>query len=308
MNAQPLLTHEDDLRLQILLAEGVLAVRIDVPRQTLVALTDRGDGPGEATLKLHPQGRPDSYWRQVREVLSGHALNSPGGYPVYLERWTRMGQASARSLDALLCLGEPEAVMAVAHAPSLTPEQARRAWWALPGSETARAMLAHAAIREDAIGVVLAQHLLEFLPFESDAVLALHSARAILSARLLPADGQQSLWRTACAKPHLLVAFIEQAPQHLPVLLGRPQDQALIEVALQVLERPGIPEAITLLQAQLDRQLGQGCWSGIDLLAPLGHARVVGTLLRRKLAPTLEPLIAELQSRQRASGGSNPFS
>jgi len=291
-----LLTHEDDLRLQILLAEGVQAVRIDLSRQTLVALTERG----EASLRLRPQGRPDSYWRQVREVLSGHALNSPGGYPVYLERWTRMGQASARSLDALLCLGEPEAVMAVAHAPSLTPEQARRAWWAYPGSETARAMLAHAAIRADAVGVTLAEHLLEFLPFESDVVLALTSARAILSAKWLPADAQQSLWHTACAKPHLLVSFIEQVPQDLPTRLGRPQDQALIEVALQVLERPGIPEAVTLLQTQLDRQLGPGRWSGVDLLAPLGHARVVGTLLRRKLAPTLEPLIAELQSMRRA--------
>jgi hypothetical protein len=211
-----LLTHEDDLRLQILLAEGVQAVRIDVPRQTLVALTERG----EASLRLRPQGRPDSYWRQVREVLSGHALNSPGGYPVYLERWTRMGQTSARSLDALLCLGEPEAVMAVAHAPSLTPEQARRAWWACPGSETARAMLAHAAIRADAVGVTLAEHLLEFLPFESDAVLALTSARAILGAELLTSAALEGLWRASDSKPHLRVAFIEQVPQKLPELLS----------------------------------------------------------------------------------------
>ena len=45
-------------------------------------------------------------------MLSNHALSSPGGYPVFLQRWTRMGQAKDAQLEKLLLLGESEAVVA----------------------------------------------------------------------------------------------------------------------------------------------------------------------------------------------------
>jgi len=44
-------------------------------------------------------------------MLSSHVLGSPGGYPVFLQRWTRMGQTRDTQLDKLLLLGEPEAVV-----------------------------------------------------------------------------------------------------------------------------------------------------------------------------------------------------
>ena len=50
---------------------------------------------------------------------------------MYLQRWTRMGQMRDESLEQLLLLGEPEAVVAVVCAPGLTDELARRAWWAM---------------------------------------------------------------------------------------------------------------------------------------------------------------------------------
>lgn len=105
-----LLSPEDTLRLNVLLAGSVEAIRIDEGGLTVHALTERG----EAKLSLHPNCRADQYLLRVRELLGGHALDSPGGYPVYLKRWTRMGQASGANLDALLLLGEPEAVVAVA--------------------------------------------------------------------------------------------------------------------------------------------------------------------------------------------------
>lgn len=328
------LSHEDDLRLQILLANDVQAVRLDPPRRQLHALTESG----EIHLTLHPQGLPDAYWLRVRECLGGHALNSPGGYPVYLSRWTRMGQASARLLPALLCLGEPEAVMAVAHAPALTPELARRAWWALPDSETARAMLAHAAIRADAIGVTLARHLIEFTPFEADARLAMDNVRAALSVEQLGETELASLWQQAQHKPHLQIGFIEHRPAQLAELTGMPPSDAppglapltaaqrgCLHSALRVLERPAVPEAVTLLRDLLVQQLelvtlrSPPCTPAPydtqaphtaaaqallrlrnlgkrELLAPLGHARPVGALLRRRLAPTLDPLARDLGS------------
>ena len=115
------LAPEDALRLNVLLAGEIHAVRIDEGAMTLHALTPKG----EAKISLHRNCRADLYVMRVRELLGGHALDSPGGYPVHLRRWTRMGHASPKNLAALLKLGEPEAVTAVALAPTLSDELAR---------------------------------------------------------------------------------------------------------------------------------------------------------------------------------------
>ncbi len=78
------LTPEDALRINVLLASPIEAIRLDESRMTLFALSQKG----EAKVKLNPNCRDDSYLRKVRETLSSHVLGSPGGYPVYLKRWT----------------------------------------------------------------------------------------------------------------------------------------------------------------------------------------------------------------------------
>ena len=103
------LSPEDALRINVLLASPIEAVRIDESSMTVHALS----GKGEARVKLNPNCRDESYLRMVREALSSHVLGSPGGYPVYLKRWTRMGHARDEILESLLLLGEPEAVAAV---------------------------------------------------------------------------------------------------------------------------------------------------------------------------------------------------
>ena len=100
------LASEDALRLAVLLAGEVHAVRIDEGALTLHALTPRG----EAHVALHPDTRAERYLMRVRETLAGHATGSPGGYPVHLRRWTRSGHASPKNLELLLRLGEPEPV------------------------------------------------------------------------------------------------------------------------------------------------------------------------------------------------------
>jgi hypothetical protein len=52
-----------------------------------------------------------------------------------------MGQMRDESLEQLLMLGEPEAVVAAVGSPGLTEELARRAWWAMEDAENARRML-----------------------------------------------------------------------------------------------------------------------------------------------------------------------
>ncbi len=206
------LTPEDALRLNVLLAGEVQAIRIDEGARLLYGLTERG----EARVPLHPSGRVDRYFLRVREVLGGHALNSPGGYPVHLRHWMRMGQSSSNNLEALLKIGEPEAVMAVAWAPGLTDELARRAWWAWPTMEVARVMLAHPAVRTGAMGKVLADYLIEHLPFEEDPVAAMNSVRAVTAAGLLNPAMREQLWLKGKRRPHYLIGFIESLPDDLP--------------------------------------------------------------------------------------------
>ena len=136
------LSPEDSLRLNVLLANRPQAIRIDENRMIVQGLGPRG----EATIRLNPNTRPDPYLRRVRELISGHVLGSPGGYPIYLRRWTRMGQMRDDSLEQLLLLGEPEAVVAAVCAPGLTEELARRAWWAMEDAGNARRMLANPVI------------------------------------------------------------------------------------------------------------------------------------------------------------------
>lgn len=212
------LSPEDALRLNILLAGELHAVRIDEGAMILHALTPKG----EAKIGLHQNCRADLYVMRVRELLGGHALDSPGGYPVHLRRWTRMGHTSPKNLEALLKLGEPEAVIAVATAPTLSDELARLAWWALPTMDVARCMLEHDAVRLGSMGPVLADFLIEHLAFEEDPVQAMNSIRAVIGAGLLDPHADEQLWAKARRRPHYYIAFLEHRPDTLPGGTERP--------------------------------------------------------------------------------------
>lgn len=235
------LAPEDALRLNVLLAGEIHAVRIDEGAMTLYALTPKG----EAKISLHRNCRADLYVMRVRELLGGHALDSPGGYPVHLRRWTRMGHAGPKNLAALLKLGEPEAVTAVALAPTLSDELARRAWWALPTMEVARYMLGHAAVREGAMGPILAGFLIEHLPFEEDPVLAMNSIRAVIGAGLLDTAASEQLWAKARRRPHYFIGFLEHRPDALPAGAERP-----IPAQLQARAAAGDPWARQLARCR----------------------------------------------------------
>ena len=207
------LSSEDSLRLNVLMmANPVQAVRIDEGAMTLYALTENG----EARIQLHPNCRADQYIGRIKEFLGGHALGSPGGYPVYLQRWTRMGQTSDKNLEALLQLGEPEAVVAVAHAPGLTDELARRAWWCQPTMEIARWMLEKDAVIQGQMGKVLADFLIEHLPFEESPDARMHTIRLVLYGKLTDEATTAKLWRMAKGVPYYFIGFLEFMPESLP--------------------------------------------------------------------------------------------
>ena len=207
------LSPEDSLRLNVLLKQEPQAVRIDESKMRVLALTSKG----EASLSLNPNCRDDQYLKQVRELFSTHVLGSPGGYPVYIKRWTRMGQDRENSsLHSLLQLGEPEAVMAVVHAPSLTPELAKLAWWVMPEAENARCMLGSGQVVDSDIGRELAQFLIEYLPFETEPDAILKSVRLVLQPGLVSEEVHQDLWQRAARKGTIYISFLQAMPDALP--------------------------------------------------------------------------------------------
>ncbi len=206
------LTPEDALRLNVLLAGEIQAIRIDETAMTVHGLTPRG----EAAVKLHPIGRNDQYLRRVRELLAGHAIGSPGGYPVYIQRWTRMGQARDKGLDRLLLLGEPEAVVSVAYSNGLTDELARCAWWALPTADNARRMLEREGVVQGKMGKILADYLIEHLPFENEPHIIIDTVRIVLQPGLTDASTQQRLWKKGAYNNAYYIGFLERMPNDLP--------------------------------------------------------------------------------------------
>ena len=246
------LSPDDSFRLQVLLAQELKAVRLDESEAgpVLHALTDRG----EAHIPLNPNCRLDKYLRLIRELLSGHALGSPGGYPVHLTRWTRHGQMEGLNLSRLLLTGEPEAVVAVVHSPGLTDELARHAWWALPSIENARLMLSREKVAHGAMGPVLADYLVEHLPFLQDEHLDIMDTVAVLLwSGALSDDNREAIWRRGKRSNTHYVAFLEVAgwdvPQALPLPLPARADRDLRLADLEPLLAVADPAASALARA-----------------------------------------------------------
>ncbi len=240
------LSAEDAFCLNVMLAAGVQAVRIDAARMTVQALTEKG----EATVRLHPTCRDEQYLKLVKQMLAEHALDSPEGYPVYLRRWTRMGQLRDENLAPLLLTGEPEAIIAVVHAPGLTDEIARRAWWAMPTLENARRMLEKEAVARGSMGPVLAEFLVEHLPFEDDVVAIMDTVRALLWFDLVDAAAERKLWARGKQHGAYYIGFLELRAERLPNALPPRGDWADLNARLAPLIAAGNPYAV-----QLDRLL-----------------------------------------------------
>ncbi|MDJ0834637.1 MAG: hypothetical protein QNJ69_14020 [Gammaproteobacteria bacterium] len=229
------LSNEDNLRLNVLLAQDLKAVRIDESKMVVHALSAKGD----AKVQLNPTCRDEKYVRLVKELLSNKIMGSPGGYPVYIKRWTRMGQERREeSLAQLLLLGEQEAVIAVVHAPQLSAEIAAHAWWALPSADNARRLLEKQEIAQSPLARELAEFLLEFLPFEVEHKDMIDSVRLCLQPGLLSQAEIDDLWKRAKRKQSLYVGFLHTLPDQLP------------ETAA---EHPGFTEAQSLLQDLLEQ-------------------------------------------------------
>jgi hypothetical protein len=261
------LSPEDELRLNVLFNTELLAVRIDESNMTLWALTPHG----EASVPLKPNERSDRYLKRVRELLSGHALGSPGGYPVHLTRWTRQSQSglSPQHLAQLLLIAEEEAVVAVVHSPALTDDLARRAWWCMSTIENARLMLMRDVVYRGSMGRTLAEFLVDHLAFlHEDDVGILDTVAVMLYSGVLTDAERLSMWKRGNSRNSYYVAFLELQPDNLPSpravradhaavpqLAGNPysamldkalsaQGQTFIATVALILDRPEVQEVV----------------------------------------------------------------
>jgi hypothetical protein len=208
------LSNEDNLRMNVLLHQDLQAIRIDESKMVVYGLSDKG----EATVPLKANCKDEVYIKQIKELISTHVLGSPGGYPIFLRRWTRMGQSRTHeSLERLLLLGESEAIVAVVNADEVSNEVARRAWWAMPTAANARCLLRHKDVVDGEMGKVLAEFLVEFLPFEEEPRAMIESARLVLQKNLITKEVQESLWKKGLRKNALLVGFLKTLPDTLPI-------------------------------------------------------------------------------------------
>lgn len=252
------LSSEDAFCLNVLLAVGVQAVRIDRSSMTVFGLTEKGD----ASVQLHPTCRHEQYLKNVKQLLADHALDSPEGYPVYLRRWTRMGQLRDENLAKLLLIGEEEAIVAVVHAPGLTDEIARRAWWAMPTIENARRMLEKEQVARGGMGPVLADFLIEHLPFEENPTAIMETVRWLLHYDLVTPENQITLWNRGRDQGAYYIGFLEQRADTLPKQLPARANYVAVKKRLQPLLDKQNPFALEL--SRLFSGPGQSFLSGCE--------------------------------------------
>lgn len=356
-------TPEDNLRLNVLIANNLQAIRIDESKMIIYGLSDKG----EAKIQLHPNCRDEIYLRQVREFISSHVLASPDGYPVYLKRWNRMGHTKNEKLDQLLMLGEPEAVVAVVHSPSLTLELARRAWWAMPDAENARSLLKNSKVVNSELAKELAAYLVEYLPFETESYNIIVSVSLVLQADLIDEATRQKLWSRK--KNAYLIGFLIAQPDDLPdplparadyeqikstlaeanqiakqlVKISSSSGQTFLTVCERVLSKPANQDIVNLLfdiiaeyfksirpddyndemnisilieqannfdSIEIQQVLAQMptlndsiramlILSGLrySIVRPIfSRTTAIGSLMRKKLAPVLEPVLNSIQT------------
>lgn len=252
------LADQDTFCLNVMLAAGVQAIRIDRSSMTVFGLTEKGD----ASVRLHPTCRDEQYVKIVKQLLAEHALDSPDGYPVHLRRWTRMGQLRDDNLARLLLTGEEEAIVAVVHAPGLTEEIARRAWWAMPTLENARRMLEKEQVAQSAMGKILADFLIEHLPFEENPVAIMETVRWLLHYDLVESAAAITLWNRGREHGAYYIGFLEQRADTLPRQLPARADYCEYDDVFNRLSAAQNPYAAML--ARLLSGAGQSFLSGCE--------------------------------------------
>ena len=299
------LSQEDSLRLNVLVKTSV-AIRIDENQLVIFGLADSK----ERRIDLKPSGNAGQYLRLIREHLSNLVLGTPGGYPVFIQRWTRSGALGAERLSKLLCLGETEAVVAVAASPNITDTLAGRAWWCLPTAEVARLMLCRSQVIKGQTGPPLAQFLLEYLPFEIESTVIIQTVQILLVSELIDQSEKARLWARGQKNAAYLIGFLSAGPEYMI------QTDHQKSVGIADLAKPSktFAQHIERALSQTGKQYLEGCSRALRTATDMDS--VVETLeaLHRFLMPIADtpqlprtPHLLRIAARERFNWAASKF-
>ncbi|QKQ24710.1 hypothetical protein HUE58_06400 [Candidatus Ruthia endofausta] len=211
-----MLSTEDILKLNVLISTSI-AIRIDTYKLVVVGLNAQFK---EQAIDLNPTYDSDAYIKAVKKLLINQILDTMGGYPSYLKRWSRIGQVASSNLASLLKLGEVEAVVAVSNATNLDKDLLKLAWWCATNTdnqaEIGRLLLTKDLCINTKVGKDIAHYLLEFLPFTQDVEQLIDTTNLILQKDLISKQEKAKLWEQGQRKTALLVGFIERIQSNLP--------------------------------------------------------------------------------------------
>ncbi len=245
------LEQQDEFKLNILL-KTTQAIRIDTYKLEVVGL---GHDMSEKIVKLNPVVDSAQYIKDVQQFLTEKVLGSMGGYPAYLQRWSKMGQVDSSNLRNLLKIGSIGATIAVANSKYLTNELLPLVWWCATNTdeqaEVGRYLLSRNDFLAHDISKHIAQYLLEFLPFSEHPLDQLVTTSLILQSELIDSEKKQKLWKMGGRKNYILVSFLERQKGklfddglpyqeydelELSVASGQ-QNQLFIRTCMQVLKK-----------------------------------------------------------------------
>jgi hypothetical protein len=276
-NAQ--LNSQDSIRLHVLASQSQ-AIRLNESNMVVYGIQDGK----QHSVQLRPTCKDEQYVKLVRELLSSLVIDHPNGYPVFLGRWSRMGQLNSGRLSSLLRLAEPEAVVAVASSQNISAELAELAWWANPNSEVARFLLQSNDVAQSPIGLILAHFLLEYLPFETDPENIAQTTFLVLHNGLLTEEQVSALWQRGNTKTSILLGFLRRGPTYLNRCNGeitsmrsqtfsnpqthniRPEDmvewavsiqgRSFFHTAMLILKQPANPFIVTSVFEEISKAIG----------------------------------------------------
>jgi hypothetical protein len=116
-------------------------------------------------------------------------------------------------------------------------------------ADNARRMLQNPNIVASGMGPVLAEYVLDYLPFETDTDRQTDSVRLILQPGLLEPVKVEDLWSKSGRKQSYLVGFLQALPDALPQSSAARNDRQALAEQLEPLADAGNPVAGLLLRA-----------------------------------------------------------
>ena len=148
----------------------------------------------------------------------------------------------------------------------------------MPTSENARRMLDKKAVVEGETGKVLAEFLVEFLPFEEEQSDMIESVRLVLQPGLISQQEKEKLWAKTKSKRSFYVGFLHACADDLPVEVDAHEKHDVIKQQLQALLEEASPYAVMLEKVLSAR--GQAFVKTVeDALKKPGNQDVIVSLL-----------------------------